>query len=291
MQNVLNLKCRYCCVWRDGVSFRKNRFLLPILQWRGQKTKLEKENIQRINELAIQMLSKPLYEHLFRGKLGSESQFYTETDVNKSIKHLKDKGLWGTAKNATLPDVNVKLPHVYGGDLDQHFKIIAAVQGQAYLELATDLCQSKFPPCPKKWSEKVGWTRYDPETGLGKSVECPTEDALILDVETCVTDSQRPILAVVLTKNAWYSWVSQRLLSRHALFEDEDASLDDLIPLEPAKSTEAAAREYRLIVGHHVGYDRGRVREQYRIDVSMGCVGGILGLLVVGIFIVESCAK
>ena len=65
-----------------------------------------------------------------------------------------------------------------------------------------------------------------------------------------VTEGHYPTLAVAATKDAWYAWVSPRLL---------DASQkDELIPMgDPSKQ--------RLIIGHNVSYDRVRIREEYRL--------------------------
>ena len=276
---------------------KAEKFLLSTLQRRGihenrkrdsqklggspARESWENENAKapRINELGIQMLSQPLYEHLFRDKL--DSQVYSEADAKRSIEHLRSHNLLRQFKKITLlPDVDVKLPELLSGNLDQHFQNIAKVQSSTYLNFAMKLCRSLIPKKPEKWSEQTGWTRYDPGTGKGKQVSHPMEEALIFDVETCVSDNQRPVLAIALTTDAWYSWVSHRLFSHQARFEEEEASLDDLIPLEPECGANSVSHKSRLVVGHHVSFDRSKIREQYFMGVSWQMFEDVLVVLV-----------
>lgn len=62
----------------------------------------------------------------------------------------------------------------------------------------------KAPTTPKEWVMKVGWTAYDPETGVGSPVDFPDESLLFFDVEVCVNESQLPTLAVALSPTKWY---------------------------------------------------------------------------------------
>ncbi len=234
----------------------------------------EDDGIQRVNELDIQMLSKPLYEQVFKGKVGEKS--YNDTHIMTSKEHLRKHNLLkGGNESGRVADVDVKLPPLYKNDLAKHFNIIAQVQGQAYLDLAFDLCKSETPPMPLTWSKRPGWTKYDVKTGVAVKVECPMADVLVFDVETCVTDKQRPIMAVALGTSCWYSWASGQVTRPQPLLEDEDVSLDDLIPLEPASKAvagsecESSSSRCRLVVGHHVGFDRSRIKEQYYMNVSL----------------------
>ena len=49
----------------------------------------------------------------------------------------------------------------------------------------------------------TGWTKYDPELGVGTPVEFPDEDLLFFDVEVCVLDGQLPTMAIALSPTAW----------------------------------------------------------------------------------------
>jgi len=268
---------------------------LFLFQWRGiqsrnpQKSSISPrrrlKNAPRINELGIQMLSQPLYEHLFKDKL--DSKVYSKADAKRSLEHLRSHNLLGHSKKVKLlPEVAVKLPKLLSSSLEKHFQKIAMVQSQTYLDFALTLSRSPIPRKPNKWSQQTGWTRYDPATGKGKKVSHPMEDALIFDVETCVTDHQRPVFAVALTTKAWYVWVSKRLFSHQARFEEEEASLDDLIPLESEGSrAESIDHRSRLVVGHHVSFDRSKIKEQYFMGVS----GRVLVCVLYGYWTPNTC--
>ena len=219
------------------------------------------------------MLSKPLYQQIFRSEKGKTP--VDSSAVNRSIDHLRKQKLWGK-EGSCLPDLDIKLPTMHGKSIDEHFRAIAGAQGQPYLELAKKLVATKLHPKPVKWSSEPGWTHYNPQTGEHKTVMCPTDDALVLDVETCVPESQRPILAVAVSPRGWYSWTSQRLHSSEDYMcnMERDTVMDDLIPLEISggegvnlESNEDLLR-HRIIVGHNVSYDRARIKEQYFIKVS-----------------------
>ena len=119
---------------------------------------------------------------------------------------------------------------------------------------------------PAEWTFKSGWTRYDPVTGCGVGVDYPADDAMVLDVETCVLEGQRPILAVAASPKAWYSWSSLRLTADLSVDLEHHPALDELIPIEPLNS-DGEKQHQRLVVGHNVSYDRARIREQYSIKV------------------------
>jgi DNA polymerase gamma 1 len=215
------------------------------------------------------MLSKPLYEQLFKHGRGQGPS--SPALLERSIQHLEAQGLWGK-ECSTMADLDIRLPQMQGADLDQHFRTIAKAQSEVYLNLATQLVQTKLHPLPSRWSSETGWTRYDPVTGYGERVEYPSDDALVLDVETCVTEGQRPILAVAVSPNAWYSWTSPRMASSQDFIDhmERDTTLEDLIPMEPGnRGVNDSWERPKLVVGHHVSYDRARLKEQYFMKVCV----------------------
>lgn len=236
------------------------------------------EELERRNPLGIQMLSRSLHRQLFRREWESTPD---KSAVARSKEHLKAQGLWGK-KGTTLPYTSITLPQMLGRNLDEHFRAIARRQTQPYLDLATGLVRARLRPLPAKWSSRPGWTRYDPVSGRpeGGWVGPPGDDALVLDVETCVREGEKPVLAVAVSLEAWYSWTSRRLSSTEEdldsdLEEGRRVTLDELIPIESdthksgAQASESESwRRPRLIVGHNVSYDRARLREQYYLKVS-----------------------
>ncbi|XP_035800369.2 DNA polymerase subunit gamma-1 isoform X1 [Amphiprion ocellaris] len=213
----------------------------------------------RLNPLNIQMLSKNLHEQIFRG-LEPE---YREEAVEHSIKHLQKHQLWGK-DTSLLPDVELKLPRMYGKNIDEHFRILAEKQSLPYLEAATKLHRADLPAMPQEWSYEVGWTRYGPN-GKSQKVDFPDESALVFDVEVCMAEGQCPTLAVAVSPTNWYSWCSKRLIEERYSWSDQ-LTLADLIPLEtPFNSARPPRGQWkeRLIVGHNVSFDRSHIKEQY----------------------------
>uniref|UniRef100_A0A8D0TRY8 DNA polymerase subunit gamma-1 n=2 Tax=Sus scrofa TaxID=9823 RepID=A0A8D0TRY8_PIG len=218
----------------------------------------------RHNPLHIQMLSRGLHEQIF----GRGGEMPGEAAVRRSVEHLQKHGLWGQPASP-LPDVELRLPPLYGGNLDQHFRLLAQKQSLPYLEAANSLLQAQLPPRPSSWAWAEGWTRYGP-AGEAEPVAIPEERALVFDVEVCLAEGTCPTLAVAISPSAWYSWCSRRLVEERYSWTSQ-LSPADLIPLEvPAGASGPPQREWqeRLVVGHNVCFDRAHVREQYLIQIS-----------------------
>lgn len=85
--------------------------------------------------------------------------------------------------------------------------------------------------------------------------EGKAEQCLVFDVETLPKYHPYAIMASVVTPNAWYTWISPWLLN-------ESAEQQHLIPLgDPTVP--------KVIIGHNVSYDRGRVLEEYSLGMTM----------------------
>lgn len=151
----------------------------------------------RHNPLHIQMLSRGLHEQIF----GPGGEMPGEAAVRRSIQHLQKHGLWGHPA-APLPDVELRLPPLYGGSLDQHFRLLAQKQSLPYLEAANSLLEAQLPPQPPRWAWAEGWTRYGP-AGEAVPVATPEERALVFDVEVCLAEGTCPTLAVAISPSAW----------------------------------------------------------------------------------------
>ena len=98
--------------------------------------------------------------------------------------------------------------------------------------------------------DRPGWTKYV-EGQVPEPVDSPGgEEMLVFDVETLYKESPFAIMACAASPTAWYSWLSPWLL------EQDGFSDRQLIPLgDPTKP--------RVVVGHNIGYDRARVKEEY----------------------------
>nr|XP_051690182.1 DNA polymerase subunit gamma-1 isoform X2 [Oryctolagus cuniculus] len=218
----------------------------------------------RYNALHIQMLSRGLHEQIF----GRGGEMPEEAAVRRSVQHLQEHGLWGQPATP-LPDVELRLPRLYGDNLDQHFRLLAQKQSLPYLEAADSLLRAQLPPQPTSWAWAEGWTRYGPE-GEPVPVAVPEERALVFDVEVCLAEGTCPTLAVAISPSAWYSWCSRRLVEERYSWTSQ-LSPADLIPLEvPASAGSPTQRDWQeqLVVGHNVSFDRAHIREQYLIQIS-----------------------
>ncbi|TKS73276.1 DNA polymerase subunit gamma-1 [Collichthys lucidus] len=218
----------------------------------------------RLNPLNIQMLSKNLHRQIFRGLEPN----YREEDVKRSIRHLQKHQLWGK-ETSLLSDVELKLPHMYGENIDEHFRVLAEKQSLPYLAAATELHLAELPPMPQEWSFEAGWTRYGPN-GQSQKVDFPAESALVFDVEVCVSEGRCPTLAVAVSPTNWYSWCSKRLIEERYSWSNQ-LTLADLIPLETAVNIARLPQGHwkeKLIVGHNVSFDRSFIKEQYLLKGS-----------------------
>ncbi|XP_073917926.1 DNA polymerase subunit gamma-1 isoform X2 [Castor canadensis] len=218
----------------------------------------------RHSPLHIQMLSRGLHEQIF----GPGGEKPDEAAVHRSVEHLQKHGLWGQP-TVPLPDVELRLPPLKGGNLDQHFRLLAQKQSMPYLEAANLLLQAQLPPKPPSWAWAEGWTRYGPE-GEAEPVAIPEERALVFDVEVCLAEGTCPTLAVAISPSGWYSWCSQRLVEERYSWTSQ-LSPADLIPLEASASVSSSTQrdwQEQLVVGHNVCFDRAHIREQYLIQGS-----------------------
>ena len=242
-------------------------------QWRQSAAESDSSS-RRVSELGIQMISKSLHEQIF----GSEPHVSMEA-VERSKRHLMSHGINVDDAGGTKPlrDVNVKLPPLTGSNINDHFVNIAKEQIEPYLSLARDLAKTNLPQMPKRWQFSTGWTKYDGNRAT--VVAYPDETALVLDVEVCVRDSERPVLATAVSRTHWYSWVSERLAAAHEDYSVEvqegSTTARNLIHLETETGEggmggggERGGWMQRVVVGHNVSYDRARIKEQYLLKVS-----------------------
>ncbi|XP_011605608.2 DNA polymerase subunit gamma-1 isoform X1 [Takifugu rubripes] len=252
-----------CPLERTVVSLQWS-CLRSLSSTKPQSSPGEDSTETRLNPLNIQMLSRNLHKQIFRG-LEPE---YGEDNVQRGIRHLQKHQLWGK-ETPLMPDVELKLPRMYGTNIDEHFRILAQTQSLPYLEAANKLQLAELPPMPQEWNWEVGWTRYGPN-GEGHRVDFPEESVLVFDVEVCMAEGQCPTLAVAVSPTNWYSWCSKRLIEDRYTWS-KDLSLADLIPLEtPINSAQPPGGQWkeRLVVGHNVSFDRSYVKEQYLLKGS-----------------------
>ena len=78
----------------------------------------------------------------------------------------------------------------------------------------------------------------------------------MFDVEVSVVTDPRAVMAVAVSRLAWYSWLSPHFLSGGGF--PARVTPDTLVPL-------GADHSPRLVIGHNVAYDRVRIGDEYRL--------------------------
>ncbi|CAB3241455.1 unnamed protein product [Arctia plantaginis] len=244
------------------------------LPWAKKIDNLKKENVSpaenikaddnsgefRVNEVNIQMISKNIYDQLFKKPTERIDCNIIKRCQDNLLKHGIDY-----KKCSHLPDVELKLPKLEGSDVVEHFYNIGERQSAPYRTLLQKLATCKLPPLPKEWSKSAGWTKYTSKKA--EKVSCPPDDALIFDVEVLMSAGKRPTLACAVSPNAWYGWISEPLANNlpHEVFET--LPYEDLIPLE-TEGLEPCGdlSRPRVVVGHNVSFDRAKIKEQYWLE-------------------------
>lgn len=171
-------------------------------------------------------------------------------DLSKD--HLSRHDLLGKNQDGSLP-VSFDLPDLQGQSMDEHFWRLAMDAAEPYLENASRFAIANPPPRPRKWIRQSGWTKYNAD-GSTEAVDAPDESMLTFDTEVMWKETNFACMACACSSTAWYAWVSPWLLG-------ESKTDRHLIPLGDAKKK-------RIIVGHNVGYDRARIKEEYDIKQS-----------------------
>ncbi|XP_066262409.1 DNA polymerase subunit gamma-1, mitochondrial [Euwallacea similis] len=231
------------------------------------KPKHPKTHSPRINELGIQMLSKPIYDQIF------PNSHKGPTITKELIELSKSELLKHNMKREDIEmqhEVDFKLPPLKGANIEDHFLIIGNEQIQCYKDLLSKLLKH-IPDPPQNWLMQQGWIRYEPGQ-LPQKVDYPLEDALVFDVETCVRVGKAPTLATAVSNKAWYGWISTTLIDgTYIPNTTHQYHLDTLVPLESAPGDNGEnLNEHQLkpkvIVGHNVSFDRARIKEQYWLN-------------------------
>ncbi|TFK46570.1 hypothetical protein OE88DRAFT_1638280 [Heliocybe sulcata] len=207
------------------------------------------------NELGVQLLSRELHGQIFKNASFPPPD---STFVTIARDHLDLHGL-DPKQGSVLPDTGFTLPPLQGKSLDQHFHVIGSQASRPWLDISKELAGIDLPPQPDEFAIQPGWTKYcyHPDgSSYFMHVDYPEHDGkpeemLVFDVETLPAYSPYSVLACAVSKNGWYSWISPWLLGL-------SESTKQLIPLgDPTVP--------RVIVGHNVSYDRGRILEEYSL--------------------------
>ena len=209
----------------------------------------------RVNPVGIQYLSQSLHRQVFGDKVNNvkhQEQGDREALIELAKMSLNSHGLLNK-KTAISEPISFELPKLQGQSLDEHFQKIGNFVGKPYMQLCADRLGDAVPALPSQWLLQSGWTKYIPGK-VPVQVDFPTDDTLVFDVETMYKVSHYPTLATAVGKYAWYCWCSPYIT-------DGNTDYKHLIPLNTPNKP-------KLVIGHNVSYDRGRVLEEYNLKDS-----------------------
>lgn len=148
----------------------------------------------------------------------------------------------------------LEMPKLVGQDIREHFYRLGQWLIDPHLKRIEGALSKQPVPFPSLDRLKIdaGWHKYDAE-GNATKVAVPDASLLFLDVETCeASKSKFPILAVAFSVTEWYVWLSE-----------------DFLHLRPATSLIPIGTK-KLIIGHHVAFDRSKLLEEYDLADEAG---------------------
>jgi DNA polymerase gamma 1 len=214
----------------------------------GRRIALAVPTKARYNDIGVQQLSEYVHPQVFLRRPCSPPAEL----VQLSKDHLKRHDLLGKNQDESSP-IGFDLPAIQGQTLDEHFHRLGLDASEPYLQYAKKFARSSVPERPRTWVKRSGWTKYNND-GSSEVIEAPQESMLSFDVEVLYKESSFAVMACAASPSAWYAWISPWLLG-------ETENDRQLIPL-------GSPDVPRVVVGHNIGYDRARVKEEYRIEQS-----------------------
>lgn len=197
----------------------------------------------RFNDIGVQQLSDYVHPQVFPDKIRTPDPEL----VALARDHLARHDLLGKSQSGAEP-IAFDLPPLQGKTLDEHFYKLGMDASEPYLTYAKSYAAVTCPTKPRKWARRSGWTKYYPD-GSSEPVDAPNEEMITFDTEVMYKEHPYAVMACAVSPTAWYAWISPWLLG-------ETETQCHLIPLgDPSQP--------RIVVGHNIGYDRARVREEY----------------------------
>ena len=231
---------------RRATSILRRHYATPSDSKRAQS--LARESQARFNEIGVQQLSSTVHPQVFPER----ATVPRPELVQLSKDHLRRHALLGKNDDNT-PAIGVDVPLLQGKTLDEHFQRLGMDGSEPYLTFAKSFARASPPRQPRKWVRRSGWTKYNSDMTT-EEVAAPDESMLSFDVEVMWKESNFAVMACAASPTAWYAWLSPWLLG-------ETDNQTQLIPLgDPTKP--------RIVVGHNIGYDRRRVKEEYVVKQS-----------------------
>lgn len=255
------------------------------------------------NAVGVQLLERALHRQVFPPG-STQIPPVDPCALDLCQDHLHRHGLHAS-KASKLSPTSFELPPLLGKDLGEHFWTMGRRLVHPWMAYAETLARTPIPRPPRpeadmdadadaywdadSWlaldaslqpsvplrpaalSTEPGWTKYaflrtsqGTVAGLGPPEAVPYPDvedaALVFDVETMPRVSSYPVMASAVGQHAWYTWISPWLVQRG----ERHTSPAHLIPMGPRDGSAPP----RLLVGHHAGYDRAAVLDEYSLHMT-----------------------
>ena len=159
----------------------------------------------RVNAVGIQMLSERIRKQLFLEERCANSSQKHEVP-KKVFKHLQDHDILDKINRGKYQTpVEFDLPPLMGSNIDEHFYWMARSISDDYFDAAQHMSCSILPKLPRQWIYQAGWTKYQVigDELVSIPVSYPEDRCLVFDVEVCVKEGARPVLAVAASPDAW----------------------------------------------------------------------------------------
>ena len=222
-----------------------------------------------LNPLNIQILGKSLTAKVFPNLVNSNDNQMSLNRLQMQTlelarEHLESHTIPWKKDRQLLPEISGNsVPNLLGneGSLKEHFMRMATDLGEEYFKLAFDFLATtpiSKPPNKEEMEKLVGKSGWFKWNSLNKNweeaKEGPTDKAVIFDIETCPRISQFPLFASAYGQSGWYIWIQSDEIYNNSTNQISD--LDRLIPL----------KHPILVIGHHVAFDRARIREEYTLE-------------------------
>lgn len=123
---------------------------------------------------------------------------------------------------------------------------------------------------PDGWAtEWSGWTKYHSDGRCEPVADLGEEELVSFDVEVLYKLSPYPVIATAVTPTHWYSWLCPTIFREPPAEPaprkpkwDKTVNEDlphDLIPMFNGDKA-------RIVIGHNVGFDRARIKDEYSLD-------------------------
>ena len=155
-------------------------------------------------------------EPLWRDEGSKQYSTSSSENLCRVKDHLSKHDIWNKKHDTSKfpidfkPEVIIDMPELKGRNIEEHFQQLGTDYSAKYKELADKFCQEKslINP-PESWVFRPGWTKYQAdESGTMNSIQIdyPEDQFLVLDVETCVKENNRPVMCTAFSRKHWYSW-------------------------------------------------------------------------------------